>query len=83
VSQASPTIPTGKGGIVVVAAGDIACDPKNSDFNQGRGTSERCHMLATSDLAIICCQFSTNFALRIGQVICGDSLSGQFRLANR
>src|ERR1700722_6714932 len=54
VSQAptSPTIPPGKGGIVVVAVGDVACDPKNSDFNQGRGTAEKCHMLATSDLAI-------------------------------
>jgi acid phosphatase type 7 len=48
----SPTIPTGKNGIVVVAVGDIACDPKSSDFNHGRGTAEKCHMLATADLAI-------------------------------
>lgn len=39
-------------GIVVVAAGDIACDPNSSKFNQGRGTGNHCHMLATSDLAI-------------------------------
>src|SRR6185312_363281 len=48
----SPTIPRGKDGTVIVAAGDIACDPKSRDFNQGRGTAENCHMLATSDLAI-------------------------------
>ena len=48
----SPAIPSGKNGIVVVAVGDIACDPKTSDFNQGHGTAEKCRMLATSDLAI-------------------------------
>lgn len=39
-------------GIIVVAAGDISCDPDSSKFNQGRGTAHHCHMLATSDLAV-------------------------------
>jgi len=53
-SQASsqPTVSPEAKGIVVVAAGDIACDPESSSFNQGRGVAGKCHMLATSDLAI-------------------------------
>ena len=51
VSQTSPMMPTGKGGIVVVAVGDIACDPKSLDFNQEGGTRELHHTLGTSDLA--------------------------------
>lgn len=39
-------------GIVVVAAGDVSCDPRSKMYNQGRGTERYCHMLATSDLAI-------------------------------
>src|SRR5262249_15437829 len=40
------------GPIVVVAAGDISCSPASGSYNQGRGTKSKCHMLATSDLAI-------------------------------
>ncbi len=35
---------------VVVAAGDIACDPAYPDFNEGAGTGKGCHQKATSDL---------------------------------
>ena len=35
---------------VIGAAGDIACDPANSNFNGGNGTSQNCHQLATSQL---------------------------------
>lgn len=37
---------------VIVAVGDIACDPADSNYNGGNGTATRCHMKATSDLAI-------------------------------
>jgi hypothetical protein len=37
---------------VVVAVGDISCDPRDSHFNNGQGTGKRCQMLATSDLAL-------------------------------
>jgi len=40
------------GGPVVAAAGDIACDPSNFYFNEGRGTANRCHQRATSDLLV-------------------------------
>ncbi len=35
---------------VIAAAGDIACDPNDSNFNQGNGTATVCHMKATADL---------------------------------
>lgn len=37
---------------VIAAVGDIACDPTSSNYNQGNGTADRCHMKATSDLLI-------------------------------
>jgi hypothetical protein len=40
------------GGPVVAAAGDIACDPSNFFFNEGRGIANRCHQRATSDLLV-------------------------------
>ena len=39
-------------GVVVVAAGDISCDPASRFFVQGHGTSRYCHMRATSDLVV-------------------------------
>jgi len=38
--------------VTVVAVGDIACDPADTAYNGGAGTSTRCRMLATSDLAL-------------------------------
>lgn len=38
--------------VTVVAVGDIACDPADSAYNGGAGTSTRCRMRATSDLAL-------------------------------
>lgn len=53
---ASPPVgtpsPPQSGGIIVVAVGDISCDPGSSKYNNGRGTERYCRMLATSDLAI-------------------------------
>jgi acid phosphatase type 7 len=37
---------------VVAAAGDIACDPKNTNFNGGLGSSQSCHQKAVSDLLV-------------------------------
>src|SRR5215216_493166 len=37
---------------VIAAAGDIACDPTNSSFNAGNGTSNSCRQKYTSDLLI-------------------------------
>ena len=37
---------------VLVAAGDIACDPEAESFNGGEGTATSCHMKATSDLVL-------------------------------
>lgn len=38
--------------VTVVAVGDVACDPADAAYNGGAGTSTRCRMLATSDLAL-------------------------------
>lgn len=35
---------------VLAAAGDIACDPADPDFNEGRGVAATCHAAATAKL---------------------------------
>ncbi|HCF28798.1 MAG TPA: hypothetical protein DEV81_16700 [Cyanobacteria bacterium UBA11049] len=37
---------------VIAAAGDIACDPKDPSYNEGKGTANKCRMKATSDLLV-------------------------------
>jgi chitodextrinase len=37
---------------VIAAAGDIACDPLNSNFNGGHGSSNSCHQMSVSDLLV-------------------------------
>ena len=37
---------------VIMAAGDIACDPADPGYNGGAGTADRCHQQATSDLLL-------------------------------
>jgi hypothetical protein len=39
-------------GPVIATAGDIACDPGNSSFRGGKGTSGSCHDKYTSDLIV-------------------------------
>jgi hypothetical protein len=56
---------------VIAAAGDIACDPADSNFNNGDGNSSNCRQLYTSDLLV-----NTNLAavLALGDVqyYCGS-----------
>jgi calcineurin-like phosphoesterase family protein len=37
---------------VIMAAGDIACDPTDPGYNGGAGSADRCHQQATSDLLL-------------------------------
>jgi hypothetical protein len=37
---------------VIAAAGDIACDPGNVNFNSGNGSSSNCRQLYTSNLLV-------------------------------
>ena len=37
---------------MIAAAGDIACDPTNSNFNNGNGTTSNCRQKYTSDLLV-------------------------------
>jgi glycosyl hydrolase family 99 len=46
------TSPPTAGDPLVVAVGDIACDPTDKNFNGGTGTAQSCKQLATSDLAL-------------------------------
>jgi len=49
--SAKPTVTPGpKDDPVVVAAGDIACDPAHAAFNGGKGTDIECRQQATADL---------------------------------
>jgi hypothetical protein len=63
------TIPL-PGGPVVAAAGDIACEPLNVNFNDGRGSAHRCHERATSNLLV---RAGLNAVLALGdlQYQCG------------
>jgi len=55
---------------VIAAAGDIACDPTNSDFNNGSGTTTSCREKYTSDL-LLNGGFSAVLALGDTQYYCG------------
>jgi hypothetical protein len=54
-SGESPTLvvntpPASGGGTVVMAAGDIACDPADTNFNNGNGTASKCRQKFTGQL---------------------------------
>jgi hypothetical protein len=42
--------PSPSGDPVILTAGDIACDPGDSNYNSGQGSASACEMLATSKL---------------------------------
>ena len=44
--------PAGVSDPVIAAAGDIACDPSNSNFNGGNGATNSCRQLYTSNLLV-------------------------------
>ena len=44
--------PPAAGDPVIAAAGDIACDPADPNFNNGAGTPNGCHQRATSNLVV-------------------------------
>ncbi len=58
----------------VVAAGDIACDPASSSFNNGLGAARNCRQLAVSDLAM---RLKPTAVLTLGDTAyeCGDPAS--------
>ena len=60
----------GAGDPVIAAAGDIACDPSNSSFNGGNGSSSSCHMRYTSDL-LVNGNYAGVIALGDNQYYCG------------
>ncbi len=65
-AQVGPVLPFTSGGdAVLMAAGDIACDPSSSSFNGGNGTSSACRQLATSDLVLA---GSPNAVLALGDL---------------
>jgi len=55
---------------VIAAAGDIACDPTNTSFNNGNGTSGSCRQKSTSDL-LVNAGFSAILPLGDNQYYCG------------
>jgi hypothetical protein len=55
---------------VIATAGDIACDPTNSNFNSGNGTSGSCREKYTSDL-LVNGGFAAVLALGDNQYYCG------------
>jgi hypothetical protein len=59
------------GGVLIAAAGDIACDPTDGGFNNGKGTSTACAQKATSDLILADSSISAVLALGDLQYGCG------------
>lgn len=55
---------------VIAAAGDIACDPKNPNFNAGNGNSRYCRQKYTAEL-LVNENFSAVLALGDNQYYCG------------
>ena len=55
---------------VIAAAGDIACDPANSNFRGGAGTSSSCRQRYTSDL-LVGAELATVLPLGDNQYQCG------------
>jgi hypothetical protein len=55
---------------VIAAAGDIACDPTNSNFHGGDGSSSSCRQRYTSDL-LVNGNFAAVIALGDNQYYCG------------
>ena len=49
---AEPKVAFASSDPVIAAAGDIACDPTNSNFNGGNGSSNSCRQQYTSDLLV-------------------------------
>jgi len=56
---------------VIAAAGDIACDPGDSSFNGGNGTSSQCRQLYTSNL-LVNTGLTAVLALGDNQYFCGS-----------
>jgi len=56
---------------VIAAAGDIACDPSSSSFNNGNGTAGLCRQKNTSDL-LVNGGFDAILALGDNQYYCGS-----------
>ena len=60
----------GAGDPVIAAAGDIACDPTNGNFNSGNGSSSSCRQRYTADL-LVTGGYAANLALGDNQYYCG------------
>jgi hypothetical protein len=52
LSVSTPVPPPSGSDPVIAAAGDIACDPSNGNFNGGAGSGSSCKMKAASDLLV-------------------------------
>ena len=59
---------------VIAAAGDIACDPADSGFNGGNGTTKRCHEKYTAN-QLTAGAFAAVLALGDTQYECGGAVS--------
>ena len=59
------------GGVLIAAAGDIACDPTDAGFNNGNGTGSACAQKATSDLILGAPAISDVLSLGDNQYGCG------------
>jgi hypothetical protein len=71
------------GGVLIAAAGDIACDPADAAFNGGNGTGSACAQKATSDLILTDPEISAVLPLGDLQYGCGglSAFQGSYDLS--
>ena len=70
-SRAATVTTPSSGGVLIAAAGDIACDPTDAGFNGGNGTATACAEKATSDLILGAPAISAVLSLGDNQYGCG------------
>jgi hypothetical protein len=70
-SRAATVTTPSSGGVLIAAAGDIACDPTDAGWNGGNGTATACAEKATSDLILGAPAISAVLSLGDNQYGCG------------
>lgn len=70
-SRAATVTTPSSGGVLIAAAGDIACDPADAGWNGGNGTATACAQKATSDMILGAPAISAVLSLGDNQYGCG------------
>jgi hypothetical protein len=76
--RALPRTQVGSSVPMIAAAGDVACDPKDPSFNDGKGKGDRCRALSTKRLLD---HSDPSAVLALGDLQYSNGTYGKFRLS--